>query len=115
MAKRSLLSRCPSYMSFEYILNHLTDFYETGCEHHCISRTLAILQFCTIRNPSVTAVRVFVQYLQALCSKCPSESCVTPHMNGLTEWASANLLREDRDTTPFQKAFFYYFWKFFEH
>lgn len=28
------------------------------------------------------------------------------HMNGLIEWAPANLLREDRDTTPFQKGFF---------
>lgn len=77
-------------MPFEYILNHLTDFYEAGCEHHCISRTLAILQFCAIRNPGVTAVRVFVQGLQALCSKGPSESCVTPHSLGLApyEWTN---------------------------
>lgn len=71
------------YMDFEYIPNHLTDFYETGCENHCNRRTLVILQFRIIRNPSVTAVRVYVQGLQALCREGPSDSRVIPQRLGL--------------------------------
>jgi len=69
------------YMDSEYILDHFTDFYETGFAHHCIRLTLVILQFRIIRNPSVTPVRLFVQGLQALrvkSQKTSSESCVIP-------------------------------------